>query len=146
MERRSFLKVCALACSGASVATLMLKGCAPASMVYGDIVGSDLLVPLHYFTNRAEGQAGATQCLVVHNEQLQYPISVCRMEGNSFSALWMKCTHQGTELQIFGDTLICPAHGSEFSSDGTLQQGPAQTNLRTFPVSLDNSLLRISLL
>jgi Rieske Fe-S protein len=57
----------------------------------------------------------------------------------------MRCTHQGTELQVFGDKLQCPAHGSEFNSKGGVQNGPADTTLRTFPVEIKNNLLHISL-
>jgi Rieske Fe-S protein len=57
----------------------------------------------------------------------------------------MRCTHQGTELQVFGDKLQCPAHGSEFNNSGAVQNGPADIKLRTFPVTLDNHQLKISL-
>ena len=33
-----------------------------------------------------------------------------------FTAIWMECSHQGTRLQVYGDVLQCPAHGSEFSN------------------------------
>jgi Rieske Fe-S protein len=57
----------------------------------------------------------------------------------------MQCTHQGAELQAFGDKLQCPAHGSEFSNRGQVESGPATAPLRTFPVSADNNELKISL-
>jgi Rieske Fe-S protein len=57
----------------------------------------------------------------------------------------MKCTHQGTELQVFGDRLQCPAHGSEFTLDGNVKNGPADTALRTFPVIKENKTLKIDL-
>lgn len=39
---------------------------------------------------------------------------------NKYHALWTGCTHQGTELQVFGDRLQCPAHGSEFANTGAV--------------------------
>lgn len=57
----------------------------------------------------------------------------------------MQCTHQGAELQVFGDKLQCPAHGSEFSNKGSLENGPADRNLRNFPIIIDNGTLKISL-
>jgi Rieske Fe-S protein len=57
----------------------------------------------------------------------------------------MRCTHQGTELQVYGDKLQCPAHGSEFGNKGELKNGPAATHLRSFPISIDNDQLKISL-
>jgi Rieske Fe-S protein len=38
-----------------------------------------------------------------------------------------------------------PAHGSEFDSQGGIRNGPAEAKLRTFPVTVANDLLKISL-
>jgi len=83
--------------------------------------------------------------LVVHNDLLQYPICVFRLDENDYSALLMRCTHQGTELQVFGNRLQCPAHGSEFDNKGKVQHPPAQADLRSFPVIIEDDQLRISL-
>jgi Rieske Fe-S protein len=81
----------------------------------------------------------------VQHDQLQYPICVYRLSENEYTALWMSCTHQGTELQVFGDKLQCPAHGSEFSNRGDIQNGPADKSLRIFPVKVETNQLLISL-
>ncbi len=60
-------------------------------------------------------------------------------------ALLMRCTHQGTELQVFGDKLQCPAHGSKFANNGDVTNGPASSGLRTFPIVIDNQQLKVSL-
>lgn len=60
-------------------------------------------------------------------------------------ALLMECTHQGAELQVFGDKLQCAAHGSEFSNKGIVESGPASTDLRKFPVRIENNILKVSL-
>jgi len=83
--------------------------------------------------------------IVVQQEQLKYPICVYRFSQNEYSAVLMRCTHQGAELQVFGDKLECPAHGSTFSNTGQVKNGPADTNLRTFPVIVQNDQLLISL-
>lgn len=57
----------------------------------------------------------------------------------------MSCTHQNAELQVFGDKLQCPAHGSEFDNTGRVLNAPADTNLRTFPVTVENNTIKISL-
>jgi Rieske Fe-S protein len=57
----------------------------------------------------------------------------------------MRCSHQGAELQVFGDKLQCPAHGSEFDNKGGVQSGPADIKLRTFAVVIENNQLKISL-
>ena len=79
------------------------------------------------------------------NDRLSYPICIYRNNEKDYAALWMRCTHQGAELQVFGDKLQCPAHGSEFNNQGGLQSGPADIKLRSFPVSIENNQLKISL-
>lgn len=107
-----------------------------------EIEDSDMIVPLSYFESKNNGQK---KYVVVHNDILQYPVCVYRLEQNKFSALWMRCTHQGSELQVFGERLQCPAHGSEFNHVGDVQNGPADRALRTFPVTVENGYLKISL-
>jgi Rieske Fe-S protein len=58
----------------------------------------------------------------------------------------MKCTHQGTGVKCFrGIFLQCPAHGSEFNNKGKVKSGPADKELRTFPVVISNDELFIDL-
>jgi Rieske Fe-S protein len=57
----------------------------------------------------------------------------------------MKCTHQGTELEVYGDRLQCPAHGSEFTKYGIVQNGPAEEHLRIFPVLVELNAVKINL-
>jgi nitrite reductase/ring-hydroxylating ferredoxin subunit len=142
MERKTFLKTCGLACVTGAFLTPLLQGCSNLKMVSGTISDSDLLVPLSSF--QMEGEKFRNH-IVVSNDSLKYPICVYRFGEDQYTALLMRCTHQGTELQVFGDRLQCPAHGSEFSNKGIVQNGPADTNLRTFPVTRHNTQLYISL-
>jgi Rieske Fe-S protein len=60
-------------------------------------------------------------------------------------ALLPQCTHQGSELNVFDESLVCPAHGSEFDSKGNLLSGPAEEPLSIFPATIDGEYLKISL-
>lgn len=144
MNRKIFIKTCGLACMSGAVATL-LPGCgASIRMVGGDIIGDDLVVNIKDFETGRNNQK-FRKYIIVENDMLRYPVCVYRFDENNYSALFMRCTHQGTELQVFGDTLQCPAHGSEFNNHGVIQNGPATTDLRTFPVKPENDQLKISL-
>lgn len=110
-------------------------------IVDGEIYDDQLLVPLSAFLDKSKPR----EYIIVHNEKLQFPICVYRFSDKEFSALWMECTHQGAELQVFGDKLECPAHGSEFDASGIVENGPADKNLRTFPTELTNKYLKIKL-
>ena len=83
--------------------------------------------------------------IIVRNDALQYPVCVYRVSDNEYSALWMRCTHQGTELQASGDRLQCTAHGSEFDNKGSVKTGPADRSLRSFPVTVSSNQLFIDM-
>ena len=90
-------------------------------------------------------QALTRKYIIVQNEKLEFPIYLYRFSENDFSAVWMKCTHQGAELRASGDALHCPSHGSEFNNRGMLSQGPAEINLRSFPISVLEDKILIDL-
>lgn len=83
--------------------------------------------------------------VIVRNDAMEFPIYVYRFSDDDYSAMLMKCTHQGNELQASGDHLHCSAHGSEFNNRGIVAQGPAEENLRTFDVTADSTTIFIDL-
>ncbi|MDB5015412.1 MAG: Rieske iron-sulfur protein [Mucilaginibacter sp.] len=142
MERKDFLKTCGFACLAGIVPGVLLEGCGSAKMIAGTMDQTGLLVPLSAF---AQAKGKEKKYIVVEHASLKYPICVYRFNGNEYSALLMRCTHQGAELHVVGDRLECPAHGSQFTNKGTVKNGPADTNLRTFPVNIQNDQLHILL-
>ena len=145
MNRKSFLKSCGYGCLGTAGMAALLQSCTASKQLGGTIEGDDLVVPAAAFETRNKGQVFYKKYIVVQNEILQYPVCIYRFHENEYSALWMRCSHQGTELQVFGDRLQCHANGSEFSSRGEVQNGPADSKLRSFPIVIENNRLRISL-
>jgi Rieske Fe-S protein len=123
----------------------MLEGCGTTKMVTGSILGPDLVIPLSDFKAKNGDHAEYEECVIVRNETLQYPICMFRIGDNQYNALWMRCTHQGTELHLSGDRFECPAHGSQFDNRGMVLRGPAAVNLKTFPVTIENTQLKVSL-
>lgn len=143
MKRKEFIHTCGKSClliMGGGLT--LLQSCMGAHYVAAQLSGSDMIVPLTSFEN---GAISYRKYVIAHNEKLQYPICIYRLSASEYQALLMKCTHQGTELQVFGDRLQCPAHGSEFSSSGAVKNGPAETALRSFPIIVDSENLKINL-
>ena len=103
------------------------------------------MLPIADFETTSNGKTVYKKYVIIQNEILQFPICVYRFNENEYKALLMKCTHQGAELQVYGDKLQCAAHGSEFSNIGTVESGPANTDLRNFPITIENNILKISL-
>src|SRR4051794_33107917 len=110
MDRRAFIKTGCMACASLSVLSMALQSCSPVKYVNGRFSDSGIHVDLKDF----ESKNGFRSYVIVRNDDLQYPICVYRIDETTYSALWMQCTHQGAELQVSGDQLTCPAHGSEF--------------------------------
>ena len=135
MDRRIFVKKTCTLCFGGSLITSMVSGCGSTRYVNGTMESSGISVLPAEFLSQKDNPNSFLPYIIVRNESLEYPICVYRFSENEYTALLMKCTHQGTELQVFGDQLHCPAHGSEFSSKGLVTQGPAENGLRTFRVS-----------
>jgi Rieske Fe-S protein len=66
------------------------------------------------------------------------PLIISRGTGDLFYALSSKCPHRGCAVLPFdGTTIACPCHGSQFSINGSLVQGPATSNLLSYPLSFD---------
>jgi nitrite reductase/ring-hydroxylating ferredoxin subunit len=142
MKRQEFLKTCGFACLSGSLLGIMLDGCSSsAKSVSGTIEQSDLVIPVADFQTKNAYR----KYVVVQHEKLKYPVCVYRFSETEYTALLMRCPHQGAELQVFGSRLQCPAHGSEFDSKGIVHNGPADSNLRTFLVTEKNHQLYISL-
>lgn len=59
----------------------------------------------------------------------------------TFVALSKVCTHQGTTINYRSGTndFMCPNHGSEFKTNGTVQKAPATTALKVFKAESTNS-------
>lgn len=145
MNRKEFiLQGCALCVSGAVLSSLFTS-CSATKYLEGKLGNDGLTIGKEAF--RVTDRAGSAyrSFIIVRNEALQFPICIYRLGENEYSALWMKCTHQGAELQASGDVLQCPAHGSEFNHKGQVTNGPAGNDLRTFPVVITDDELFIDL-
>jgi len=64
-------------------------------------------------------------------------VAAVRTGANSFIALGMACTHEGTKVNIQGQIFNCPNHGARFSSTGAVTNGPANRPLAQRTVAYD---------
>lgn len=145
MTRKDFIVNACAACLAATGAASLLSSCGTTRYLQGKLVKDGLTVSLDEFKLTQQGGTAYRSFLIVRNDALQYPICIYRFGDEQYSALWMRCTHQGAELQASGDVLHCPAHGSEFNNRGLVTGGPAGENLRSFPVTISGNELFIDL-
>jgi Rieske Fe-S protein len=145
MNRREFIVNSCAACLGATAVSGLLSSCASTRYTSGTLGRDGITISTDEFNTNREGTAGYRSFIIVRNERLKFPIYVYRFGETEYSAVWMRCTHQGTELQAAGDQLQCSAHGSEFNNRGKVTNGPAGNDLRSFPVTVNNNELFIDL-
>jgi len=145
MDRRDFIKNSCTACLSLTVLSSLAVSCSATKYVSGVIVENGINVSKNDFAVKQKGGTAYSSFIIVRNEALQYPICIYRFNDDEYSALWMRCTHQGAELQASGDVLQCAAHGSEFNNRGMVRNGPAISNLRTFPVTVSQDQVFIDL-
>lgn len=145
MERKEFIKTCSYSCLGLVGVAFFLEGCSSPKYLNAQFEDEYLLVPLSSFEYENKEENKFRKYIVAYNNRLKYPVSIFRFSETEYRALLMKCTHKGTELQVYGDRLQCPAHGSEFTQNGEVQNGPAEAPLRTFPVQVEGTVLKIDM-
>ena len=146
MDRKQFIKQCGFVCLGATGVSILAQSCAGTRQINASLVNNHLQVPLSSFIVSRNGRTTEYKRYVVaHNEQLNYPIVIYRNSENDYTALLLRCSHQYNELNVNGELLSCPAHGSEFDNKGNIVNGPADTKLRSFAVTMDNQNLYIQL-
>lgn len=91
-----------------------------------------------------------SQLLHVGDYVVSNGIIIARLaSGNTpadFTALSAFCTHQGTIISYVAieNLFYCPAHGSEFSTNGAVLRGPAASPLKQYTVQINNNILTVS--
>ena len=137
--RREFIKgmtgVTTAVCCGIGI-TSLLESCASTAQLQVPVIGTKIEIDKALFIDK--------DFVVINNSKLPAPIYVYK-SGDTHTASLMLCTHKQCELNVTGMTLSCPCHGAEFSNSGTLLQGPAETDLQNFKVSLNNTKIIIDL-
>lgn len=143
MQRRAFLKsscnICGLLATGAILPS-MLTGCGPAAykVIHSPISNGQVLVPVSEFAQ--------TPLQLVRPEGWIYSIAVKKQEDNTWSAFLLKCTHQDNQLTVSGTNgYTCSLHGSSFNGQGQVTKGPAERQLRSYPVTADATNLTINI-
>lgn len=97
----------------------------------------DFTLDLSLPENKALQNAGGS---VVHQK-----VIVARVDANTFTAVSLACTHQGTAVtyQSANKRFNCPNHGSNFDINGKVINGPASSSLSHYSTTLSGNSLRV---
>jgi|SRR4030095_254045 cytochrome b6-f complex iron-sulfur subunit len=137
ISRRDFIKRSAVgivvggaAISGLNMNVLGASGMLGAKKAVFHKSGDDLVVKL------ADNPALST---VGGKISVTDDIMLLRMDESRFLAISTICRHKGCTVELEGDKFVCPCHGSEYTKEGKVTQGPSKSDLKTFETMFDSS-------
>lgn len=134
LSRRDFVAVCA-GCAGT-----LLAGCVSMVTHPVPVTGGRVRIDLAKHPELSQPN-GAIKVLP---EGLQEPIYVLATPPG-FTAVSPICTHRGCTVDVNGERLVCPCHGSTYDRDGRVLKGPAQRPLQRYTVSRSGNELLLEL-
>ena len=72
-------------------------------------------------------------------------VIIARTVSGGYITVSQACTHNGVSVvyQSLANNFYCSAHGSVFSSSGSLTQGPANSALKQYSCNLSGTSLRV---
>tara|TARA_R110001592_G_scaffold134905_4_gene350794 strand:+ start:5341 stop:5784 length:444 start_codon:yes stop_codon:yes gene_type:complete len=147
MERREFIKNTCLCAIGIPLGISLLESCSLNYYAKYSKANNQLVVPLNEFVNvRNTKEINRKYVLIdAKVEGIDFPICLYKKEENKFVASLLKCTHRGCELNVGGGIYTCPCHGSEFTIEGEVIEGPAEEKLKIFKTTIDNENIYVYL-
>lgn len=124
MDRRTF--VTQLPVVGATASVLISSSCASFRYATATEMDDRIIVQKTDF--------GTGDYVLVSTPRADRPLYVHRDSQGGFTAVLAECTHRRCQPEPVGERLVCPCHGSEFSSAGDVLEGPAERPLPRFEV------------
>lgn len=144
MKRNQFIRTCGYAAISLPLAG-MVNSCAGIYYATANESNGEITVKRSEFTINPDKPEKKRDFVLVETNRYDFPICLYKIQDGEYAASLMKCTHRGCELNVGGGIYSCPCHGSEFSRDGNVIQGPADQKLKTFTVKTDAQHVIISL-
>ena len=144
-NRREFIKKAGktgfcVCCAGA---LSVLESCAASYLVASIESGDKIIIEKSLFIDEERGEK--RQFVTVQSQRHRKAIYLSGILSENYSAVLLHCTHKGCAVRPGGDILICPCHGSEYSTQGEVLKSPAEKNLVRFKVSYDQHFVYIHL-
>jgi nitrite reductase/ring-hydroxylating ferredoxin subunit len=125
----------AIALTGSSAASL-LESCGGVSSVYKtELKNEQLMVPVSQFKPEQK-------ILLVRNNEMEYDIALIK-NNNNYKAFYLQCTHENQPLSVNDKNIRCSSHGSIFSYDGKVLNGPADKPLQEYLTIVENGFIII---
>lgn len=143
MERREFLRFCCSAL-GAPFVIPLLHGCSSLYEVEADQRKGMLEVPRSAFLED-DAEGNYRDRVLIRSDRSDHPVILRRTGTEEYEALLLQCTHQRCTLNVGGGVYSCPCHGSSFSKDGRVIEGPATRPLQTLKTETKHDRILVHL-
>ena len=136
--RRQFLRQAAAATIVGAAASFTLEHAAKADEAVPSAAHQKFHLPL----DGELATIGGFILVDVKENRESRKVIVARVDANTLAACSATCTHQGCDVEYDGGAKqwACPCHGSRFSLDGQVVQGPAIDPLEQFTAALEVEL------
>jgi cytochrome b6-f complex iron-sulfur subunit len=137
MDRKSFLSAIGLS-TGALFVTACLGSCKKDPAGGGNAPAVDFTIdisqPAYAALQNAGGYAYANGVIIA------------KTLAGVIIAISEACTHEGATIiyQPGSDRFYCPRHGATYSDTGAVTQGPAQSSLKQYTVTVTGTSVRIN--
>lgn len=128
-SRRNFISLGCKAC----LAIAFAQSCR--SVTPSSAQKNNLKIPLPVFDELGH--------FVYENKNGNYDLLFLKKNDDSIVMLKMQCTHQYQRMNVVSEGLFCPSHGSLFSFQGNVLQGPAYDQLSVYPVTVSDGMMEV---
>ena len=145
MERRKFIKACCYSAVGLPALTSVLQSCGGIYYATSTLSTNKITVAISEFWTVKKEEKVKRTFVLINTSDSEFPICLYNTNDDKYVAVLLKCTHRGCELNVGGGIYTCPCHGSEFSINGEVLEGPAEENLRLFTTSFDEEHIYVNL-
>jgi nitrite reductase/ring-hydroxylating ferredoxin subunit len=110
---------------GAGLVAGSLASCGAALPVFKTTVADNRIsVPVALFAQ--------TDFQLIQPKDFYYNIGLRKETDGTYTALLLRCTHADNQLVATGNGFKCNLHGSAFSKEGQVTQGPAERSLKKY--------------
>ena len=138
MKRRDFLQKTGAACLAAGLPA----GCGEdAQGATAELLSAEGAEGLVRVPAAALAAAGGS----VRVQAGGHKILLARLQSGEVAAVTWVCTHSGCTVcfEEGAQEFACPCHGSRFTADGRVAQGPASRPLQEYPVTAEGDVVTI---
>lgn len=145
MKRKEFIRSGGRMVVAMMIPAWVLKSCGTIHYASATEEKGRLIIPKKEFQNIRKNKISEREFILVQTNHTPAPIGIYKSGKDRYTAALLLCTHRGCELTPGGAIYSCPCHGSEFSMEGEVLEGPAEEHLQTYNITTDHENIYIHL-